>query len=226
MELINQEQEQVLEKDVNSIVEQSKNIVINNDEDLQIATDFTKNIKVGIKKVSDFFEPIKKSAYATWKGITAKESELLKPLEEAEKNIKSTMVKYIDLKRQEQLKKEAELRKQQEAERQKAIDEARQKEAEGKTDEAEQIIEETIQKEEIDNSTVIMAEKPKADGMITKIDYEITVTDEKAVPNYLNGICLRDINLSLIKKLVVQSKGQIQIDGIKVKETSNISIRS
>lgn len=226
MENINNEQEQLIEQDVNLIVEQSKGITISNEKDLQSATDFTKNIKQAMKKVNDFFEPIKKSAYATWKGITAKESEVLKPLEEAEKIVKGAMIVFINKQKEEALKREAELRKQQEAERQKQIEEARQKEAEGKTEEANEIIEKTIQQEEIDDTLVVGFEKPKADGMITKIDYEVIITDENKVPAYFNGICLREVNTSLIKKLAIQSKGKVQIEGITIKETSNISIRS
>lgn len=210
------ENQELIEKEASSVVEQAKSVVVTTQEELQKATEFTKNVKQAIKKVEEFFEPMKTQAHATWKGICDKQNEIIKPLKEAEIELKKTMTNFMDKLEKERIDRENALRKQQEEDRKKALENAS----------TESDINDVIQQETIDNSIVVEAEKPKVEGMSTVKEYKITVLDDSKVPAYINGICIRDVNLTAIKKIAQMSNGSLDIPGIKIEVTTGIRIKS
>ena len=70
--------------------------------------------------------------------------------------------------------------------------------------------------------TIVEATIPKQQGFKRRTVYNIVIVDANKVPTYVNGIEIRPIDVQAIKKLAKASKGQIQIEGIKIIETIEV----
>lgn len=193
------------------VIEQAKDIVINNNEDYTKASEFLKQIKAQQKVITDHFADMKEQAHKAHKAICDKESGYLKPLKAVESQIKTLMSNYST--EQEKRRLEAIF----------AATEAKEKlvaqlmEA-GQEDMAREIEETMTAKpvSEIDNIS----------GITTLDNYEIEIVDETKVPAYINGVEIRTIDVNAIKQLAKQTNGEIKIDGIKITKTKSIRVRS
>lgn len=66
------------------------------DEDTYLAANsYVKGIKDLIKMISNYWEAPKKNAYSTWKSITEKETQMKKPLQNAEAKLKKEIADYL-----------------------------------------------------------------------------------------------------------------------------------
>lgn len=83
-----------LKKEIDPVVSDANAIVVNSAESYEFAINFLKSVKAAQAKVQEFFSPIKKAAYDTWKKTTAGESQMLTPLEEAERAVKKKAAEY------------------------------------------------------------------------------------------------------------------------------------
>jgi hypothetical protein len=72
---------------------------------------------------------------------------------------------------------------------------------------------------------IAYAAPEKTAGVSSKKDWEIESVDSALVPVSVAGIEIRPVDIKAVLKLIRATKGAIQIPGIKVKETSVISIR-
>ena len=179
--------------------------------------------KLGIRKlrnkIKDVFEPLKKSAYESYKGIMDQWKNIEAPVLEAEKSCDRLLSDYFA--EQRRIREEAEKKRQEEIRRQREeeerrLQEAMKAEAEGDQEKAEQIINEVAEQEVNQKPTVIIPEKPKLDNVYSRKDYDFEIVDEGQIPRqYMIP------NEILIRKIVRASQGKIVIPGIKiiVKET-------
>lgn len=122
----------------NSLVERrAKELKILTNEDYEKAAEFGRKIKIQAKVVTDFFKPMKDSAYKAHKAVCDREKAMLKPLQEAERILKGSIAAYQ--KEQERKKRELEerMRLEAEAERDKKLSEAAAAEEAGNLAEAE-----------------------------------------------------------------------------------------
>lgn len=106
----------------NSLVERrAKELKILTNEDYEKAAEFGQKIKIQAKVVTDFFKPMKDSAYKAHKAVCDREKAMLKPLQEAERILKGSIAAYQ--KEQERKKRELEerMRLEAEAERDEAV---------------------------------------------------------------------------------------------------------
>jgi len=210
-----------LKTKVSSIEEAATQITVTDDESFQNASEFLRNIKRTTKNITDFFKDIKTNAHASWKAICAKENDLKSPLTAAEKIVKSKATAYqIEQEkiRQEQERVKAEQEREIERIKQEAIDLANK----GKKEEAEDVYFDAILEEA---AIAPVSEKPKAEGISFKIDYELSVVDESIVPCRVGAQIIRPVDLGAIKRLVKISEGNIEIPGIKIKETKTMAVR-
>ncbi len=188
------------------------------------AGELLKQVKSNIKTVSEFFEPMKKSAHAAWKAICDKENSFVKPMQAAETTIKKVMGAYVMEQERIRREKEAELRRQQEELARKQAEEAARLEAEGKTEQAEAVLEMAMQVETM--APVIDAPKPKVSGIGTQKDWSIEIVDGLIVPIQFEGVVIRPVDLAAIKRLVKAKNGQITIPGIKITEDVTMRVRA
>ena len=203
--------ENELENGLAIINEKANKIVIANNEDYIAASEFIKEVKAQQKVIIEHFADMKLQAHNAHKAICDKEAQYLKPLKAVETEIKNLMGKYLT--EQEKLKLEAEKRLREEKE---VL--IKQLQDSGQAEIAQQIAssQDVTVKSEVDNIK----------GIGTQVDYQIVITDETKVPAYINGVEIRKIDVNAIKQLAKMSKGNIKIDGIEIKETKKISVRS
>lgn len=163
-------------------------IAVIDQQTYEAAGKFLLDIKATAKRVKDFFADMKAQAAAAHKAICNKENEHLKPLEEAERQLKSKMVNYYNA---EQLRIRAEEdRKRKEAEEMAAL--AIQAEQSGDTEFAA----EAMATAAIQAATVTLT--PKATGCSYRKVWRHRVTDIQAVPR--EYMIVNDAALSALAK--------------------------
>lgn len=214
----------VIEKEQKFILDNIKEITINNDEDNIKAGNFLKEIKPVIKNIKEYWKPLKESAKKAHSDLCAKEKEMLKPLEEAETQIKAKMSVYITEQEEKARKEQEALRKAQEEEALRQLAEAEKLKSEGKELEAQMQEEMAYTMDEM--KTVVTTTIQKQQGISYMTDYEVVIVDANKVPTHVNGIEIRPIDGQAIKKLAKASKGQIKIEGIKILEKKVTKVRS
>lgn len=206
------------------ILEQAKLLSINNATDYDGAAALTKQVKSLNKRIKDYWEPLKKSARASWQSLVDREKELLTPLEQAETEFKKKMAAYQRKVQEEERAARllAERLKREEAERllaeaEKAADEGREMESEILLSQAE-IIE--------NSKPAVQIQRPTATGISTRTIYKARVINEKQVPVEVAGVVIRPVDISAINKLAQASKGKLQIPGIEIYTEDSVSVRA
>lgn len=206
------------------IYEQAQMLTINTAQDYDGAAEFTKQVKSLSKRIKDYWEPLKKSARASWQSLVDREKELLTPLEKAEAEVKAKMAAYQrKVQEEERAARElAEKLKREEAER--LLAEAARAAEQGNEMEAEIIL---AQAEIIETSQpAVQMQAPKATGVSTRTLYRAKIIDESKVPTEVAGVVIRPVDLSAINKLAQASKGKVQIPGIEIYEEQSVAVRA
>lgn len=187
------------------------------------------------KKITDYWSGPKKAAHEAHKSIVAKESEMLKPVEERRKLLTGKINVYLseqERKRQaEQTRLDAERRAKEQAERDKLLAKAEKAEAKGNAAKAEEFLEKAgevfippaIAQAEIEKTT------RTEDGSITaKKDVTVTVVDMtaflKAVSSGLIPEGCVSVNESKLKQYV-KLAGLKQLAGCSIEEVVSAQFR-
>lgn len=214
---------QVIEQETNGLVSSANSIQINNQEDYNGAVEFTKNIKNATNKIKEYWKIPKENASKVHKDICTKEKEMLTPLTTAEQIVKTKMINYVT--EQEKIRKEEETRikAEQETIALEELKKAEELRKEGNEVEAQITEQNAIAISEIE--TKIETPIIKTQGVSYQSDYQIIVINPIKVPSYINGIEVRKIDTSAIKKLVKMTGNTIKIDGIEIKETKIAKVR-
>ena len=187
--------EEELGVEVTEIEVRAQAVTINSDQDYEAAGEFGVMLKKKAAEVTEFFKPLKDSAYKAHKAICDREKEMLTPLRNAEKTLKKTMGDYAM--EQERKRREAE-----EAARRAAEEESRRK---------------------LEEAALLEKAGDKAGAEATSKDWEIVSIDDKAVPLSINGAELRPVDKAAVMRLIRASKGSIQIPGIVYREVAKMS---
>lgn len=184
---------------------------IRSDADYQRAGEFGRTLKQKASEVTQFFKPMKDSAYQAHKAVCDREKAMLAPLRDAEQIIKKAMQEYLAA--QEQKRKE-----QEEAARKAALEESDRKLAEAieleKSGDMEAAAAAMTDAEIMDKASryaVAPQTKPKAQGVSTSRDWEIVSIDSKSVPLAVAGVEIRPIDRAAVMRLIRLSDGQIEI---------------
>lgn len=203
--------ENEFEKNNLAVIEQAKQIVIKNNEDYKNAGEFLKQVKAQEKIIVEHFADMKEQAHKAHKAICDKESAYLKPLKAVTNEIKTLMSNYSA--EQEKRRIEAMLRLAQEKE--KLIQTLKEN---GQEELAEQIAE--------TQNSIVNSEIDNISGISSIDSYEIIIKDAEKVPSYIDGVEIRTIDITAIKQLAKIKKGNLQIDGIEIKKSKQIRVRS
>ena len=218
--------EDLLEQ-VNLIKDTAESIIISNEEELKTATDFIKEVKEKQKVVKDFYEPLVKATKESYDKVKAERDNLLKPLQETEKEMRSLMNDYNN--KLLQLKKaEEERQRKEKEEQQKKLLEAQQNIMNGNSEKAQEQMQEIMNNTTLSNKTI---EIPKIAGMSTRITYKVEIKDISKIPIMLNNVPL--VELSKVGKdyllqqyKVMKSLGKnFVVPGIDIKEEVTTVIR-
>lgn len=214
-----------IQGEVTNVERIAAGIVITTDDELQNAVDFIKQIKESSSRVTDFFKPMKDSAYKAHKSICDREKEMLKPLTAAEKLVKGRIGEYTQEQERKRRELEEKLRKQAEAETARKLEEAAALEKEGKVEEMEAALMDAQYTEQASKNVSVNMTAPKASGLSTSKAWEITGIDSSKVPVEINGMEIRPVDEKAVMRLIKASKGKIAIPGITYRETTQVSVR-
>jgi aminopeptidase N len=216
-----------LENETLPIRKQAEVMEVKTDSDNIAAANFLMTIKGMIKKVKEKFAPAKESAWKAHKEITGLETEILRPLEQAENGLKQKMIAFereAEKERQRlQAIQEAEAR-QIEAEAQKAAEQAAKLAEKGKDGKAEvkQQVAETLQVK-ADEIRQVVIEKPMTRNAgisyVTTWKYEI-VNPETVPANYMM------IDEKKIGQVVKATRGTLAIPGVRIYSEKQIASKS
>lgn len=224
-ELAPAEEEKALSQSVSEVEKMAASIIINSDEDYKRAAEFGRMLKQRNAEVTEFFATMKKAAHEAHKNICDREKAMLDPLKKAEATVKNIMSSWVM--EQERIRKaeEERLRKQAEEEAAMKLEEAIKLEEQGKSKEAEVAASTAAVIDTVAKNIAVVADKPKADGVSTTTDWEITGIDNSVVPCTFGGINIRPVDVAAVKRLIKASNGTVNIPGIEYKTVSRMSFR-
>lgn len=218
--------EEQLDKKATLAKQEADKLIIKTDSDYEQACEMAKEIKAVQKQVKDYWEPLRVSAKKTYDDILDKKKQMLNPLEDAEKTLKSAMVRYTDEQEMVRNAQEAELKRLAHAEMNKKISEACEEDAKGNYEAAEYKLAEAEVLENVAENASAITSIPKVDGISKSKSWVIKSIDSSEVPVEVAGMEIRPVNEKLVLQLIKASKGTIKIPGIVYEETSTISIRA
>lgn len=216
-------EEQALTREVTDIEFQAESMVVTTDEEYQQAAEFGKTIKQKAAVVTEFFKPMKDSAYQAHKAICDREKTMLAPLKNAETIVKKTMGVYVTEQERKRREQEEALRRAAEAERERLLKEAAEKEKAGDADGTEELLAEAVVMDEATTFSAPTRSAPKVAGVSTAKDWEIVEINDRAVPVSVAGAVIRPVDKAAVMRLIRATKGQVQIPGIVYKEVAKMS---
>ncbi len=215
--------EQKLEQGGALMVKIARELTISTHEDYDKGTDYLKEVKTRIKAVKEYWKGPKEAANAAHKELVAKETQMLKPLQEAESIIKKAMLAYTTEVERKRREAEEAARKAREAEVRRLEAIAAKAEEQGDTDTAE-IMRDMA--EEVPIGEIAAEAKPTARGVSVRTTWKARVIDPKAVPAYFEGYELRTINQAALNNIAKWRNGEAEIPGVEFYRESNMSVRA
>lgn len=205
-----------------TVEQQAEAVQIATNEQYESAATILKNIKESRQKFIDFFAPAKKAAAAAHKAICANEKSCTDPCDKAESIIKSKMLTYQRRIEAERKAQEEEQRKAQQAEADKLLAEAAKAEEQGDTLQATVNMAMAEQMASIKPAVQVVA--PKVSGVSTKKVWKVNITDERAVPSYIAGICIRSVDEKALLQLR-RLNPNVEIAGVSFYQGSTLAVR-
>lgn len=219
-------EEKQLTKEVSAVERRASDIIIRTDVDYAMAGELTKQVKTAQKKVEEYWEPMRESTYKAYKSVTDHKKEMIDPLKNAEKILKSKMGEYTMEQERKRREQEAEMRRLAEIEREKKLAEAEAAESKGDIAAAEFAMAEAEVMDNVAVTGTVQVAAPKVEGISKTKAWRITGIDDEKVPIDIAGIVIRPVDEKAILNLIKQSKGKIKIPGVTFEETVSISVRS
>lgn len=218
-----------------SLLEEAHLVQVRDVTEYEYAVGFVRRLRLRLKDVQEFFEPMRKSTHAAWKSVTSRTAEVARPIEDAISVVETELSAYQT--EQARLAREAaaEERRQaaEEAERQRA--EAFDKAVEEGDEEKAEAILGQAGAPVASSAAVSAAEQlemaaPKQKGTVVREVWTGEVVDlgeflraviEGAAPTHLI-----EVNQSALDKLAQQTKGTMAIAGVEFRSTEKITVRS
>jgi len=207
------QQEQELTTAAQAAIVTAYNLVISDETGMAVAAQVMSGFKTAKQSIGDFFKPMKDSAFKAHKEICAREKTLLAPYEEADKAIKIKVNAYAAEQRRLAEIEASRIRAEQEAEAKRLMEEAVKAESVGNEVAAQSFLKQASITETV--KTPVM-QVSKTDGISYRTTYNIFVEDLSKIPCEINGVTIRPVDESAVKKLAQISKGTISIPGIKI----------
>ena len=218
--------EDAIRNEVSLVERTAMDVVINNDDDFEMAAEITKNVKRVNKKVTEYWEPLRVSTKKAYDDVLKRKKEMLAPLEAAERILKGKIGDYTMKKEAERRQREAVMRELARKEAERKLEEAAKAEAAGDSLAAEFAMAEAEVMETACMNAHVASNVPKANGVTHSRTWKIVNIDISKVPTEIAGTIIRPVDESAVMALIKATKGQIQIPGIEYQESMNISVRT
>lgn len=221
-------EENELEKEVSLIEQQAEAVVVATATDFEDAGAFLRQIKQAQKQVKDYWEPLRVSAKKSYDEVLAHRKAMIDPLDKAEKVVKAKVNEYRVAEERKRREQEEAMRRLAQAEVDRRLTEAAEAEANGDAAGAEYAMAEAEMLEGVSIVGGVQTQMPKVKG-ISQSKTWVLCEDEcdwSKVPVSLAGVELRPVDKATVIRMIKMSKGQIQIPGIKYRETFVTSVSS
>lgn len=216
--------EQNLGNEISVIFQTVKDVEVRSEPEYEMAGDMLKKIKAMQKRVKDYWEPVVKQAYDQHKALKAKENEMMSPLNDAEKHLKTACGKFVQEQERIAREEEARRRKAAQEEMERKLDEAAIAEAVGERLKAELAMAQAEILDQIAQYQAVNVSKPRVEGLKATKTWKIKVVDPAKVPVEFGGVVIRPVDESTVARLVRDAKGQIAIPGIEIVEETRMSV--
>lgn len=207
----------LLQQEQSSVSVKANALEVTNKLSYDYAMDFLRNIKSVAKNIENYWAEPKRKANEVWKSIVAKEKAMLEPLTQAETIVKKKMSTYAE----EQQRIERELQQRLEQERRAEADRLMQIAAEEEAQCNEIEAQVNMQMAQTLETPSNYVGNTKQSG--TREIKTLVVDKGEEVPTYIDGICLRPVDLVAVKRYY-QLTGKLPA-GISVKTETIIAVR-
>lgn len=224
---MNEAIEKGIEQEAAIVTRAAAAIVVRDQATRDAAVDYIRKAKQARKQVVDYFAPIKDAAHRTWKGIVAKEKELIYPLDRAERTAKGAIGGYDQ--EQENIRLAEQRRLQVDA------DERARRERERLEREASKLKTEAKREERLEQAAAVVAPTVEVAPAIQKQAGESVRKNWKArlvSMEALTGLPAGDVRLSFVEfnqtaanRFATATKGAVKVPGIEFKEESIMAFR-
>jgi len=205
-----------------TLEQQAQDYQIATNDDYEQGAEFLKRVKGTEKEVKSYWKPAKDAAAKAHKEICQKEKAMLSICESAEKILKGKMLSYSQKIEAERRAAEEAARKKAQEESDRLLAEAAKAEKSGDTMQATVNMAMAEQMESVKPTVQIAA--PKVTGVSKKKVWKVRVDDEKAVPSYANGICIRPVDERAIMQLH-RLNPNVEIPGVTFFQTEQLAVR-
>lgn len=214
--------ELTVKQQTTTLEQQAQAYAISTNEDYSEAANFLKRVKGARKQVEDYWEEPIKKAFEAHRALTAKRKQMTDTCDSAERVMKRKMLEYDRKIEAERRAAEAAARKAQQEESDRLLAEAAKAEKSGNTMQATVNM---AMAEQIESVTpTVQVSKPQVQGISTKKIWKVKITDERAVPNYANGICIRPVDERAIMQLH-RLNPNIEIAGVSFYQENTLAVR-
>lgn len=212
-----------LRNEIEPIKDYAVTLVIKSDMQNQQAAEYLKTIKAKQKIVEEFFGPLVKSSHDAWKQAVAKRKEIETPLEDAERKIKSAILRFqqdMEMERRRlQAEADAKARAEEDKKRKELESRAQKAEEKGKEEKADEL--RAKAESVVVVPQIIAPQVTKTKGVSMMDVWKYKINDINAVPReYMM------LNESMVSKVVKATKGGIKIPGIEAYNEPTISGRA
>ena len=183
-----------------ALPDQAKLVTVTDNESMERANTFKLDIKAMIKEIDEWFKPLADKAFQSHRAITSRWNETKKPLQDADAHVTNQVKLYLAEVRRAQEAEEARLREiARKEEEERRLAEAAELEAEGRADEADEVLSEPITYV----APVVRIETPKVDNRMYRTQLKVRVKDRlvflaKCPPDVLL-MCLNEAAWSTIE---------------------------
>ena len=215
--------EQQLEMSGIKAVQTARELTITSQEDYEKSAGYLTGIKTRMRQVTEYWKGPKQAAQKAHKELVEREKQMLKPLEEAERIIKRTMLNYQAAVEKARREAEAEARRRQEEEAMRLVEQAA--DAEAKGDDQAAAISMAMAEMVSEMPAAPQMDTPSAAGTSIRKAWKARVIDPALVPAYYNGMEIRTINMSAMNSIAKMSKGTAQIPGVEFYQESSLGVR-
>ena len=214
--------ELTVRQEATTLEQQAQAYTIENNEDYEQAAGSLKRVKGAEKEVKAYWKPAKDAAAKAHKEICEKEKAMLCICESAEQTLKQKMLAYSTKIEAERRAAEEQARKAAQEESDRLLAEAAKAEESGDSASATVNMAMAEQMESVKPTVQIAA--PKVTGVSKKKVWKVRVDDEKAVPSYANGICIRPVDERAIMQLH-RLNPNVKIDGVSFYQENTLAVR-
>ncbi len=216
-----------VETESSALVTQANALTIATKEDHGGALAFLKRTATAKAQVVALFREPKAAAHAAHKAITAAESKLLTPLDDARRIVEAKALAYEDAARraaEEEQRRLAALA--QKAEEERLIAEAIAADAAGDAELAEAIVSEPVSAPVVHVAPAVA----KVAGVSSRGVWKAEVTDKLALVRFVaanpSWLHLLEAEMSALNGLAKSQKGQLQIPGVRCVEVRGLALRA